>query len=73
MKIKLHNMGREEYHLPRPPNFIRRVCDDFPVPYGELSDAQIKKVGAAWTKQLLARAAEQRKNQTTFDHIGSRK
>lgn len=64
--IKLFNMGWEEYDLPKAPNFIRRKDDNFPVPYGELSDAQIRKVGKAWTDALLKRAREQRKNQTTF-------
>lgn len=59
--IKLNNMGIETYRMPQPPNFIRRVHDDFPVPYGELSDAQIRKVGKLWTDLLLKRAAEQRK------------
>lgn len=66
MKIKLYNMGYEEYNLPRVPNFIRRVEDDFPVPYGELSDAQIRKIGVAFTKALLERAKVQRKNKTEF-------
>jgi len=60
--LKLYNMGCETYKTPRSINFIRRVKDDFPVPLGELSDAQIKKVGAAVTKAMLERAVEQRKN-----------
>ena len=59
-------MGFEQYKLPVIPNFIRRIEDDFPVPYGELSDAQIKKVGAAFTKALLEKADKQRKNNTEF-------
>jgi hypothetical protein len=70
--IILKNMKNEHYHLPKPPNFIRRVSDDFPVPYGELSDAEIRKVGKAWTENLLARAQEQREAGSTYDHIGPR-
>lgn len=62
--IKLYNMGHEEYKLPMLPNFIRRIWDDFPVPVGELSDAQLKKVGTAWTTALLEQAKKQRKKET---------
>lgn len=66
--IILKNLKNEHYHLPKPPNFIRRVSDDFPVPYGELSDEQIRKVGKAWTDNLLARAAEQREQEQPLSY-----
>lgn len=62
--IKLQNRGFEEYHVPKPINFVRRVEDDCPVPLGELSDAQVRKLEAALTKAMLNRAAVQRKNGT---------
>lgn len=64
--IKLRNYRWEEYNLPQPPNFVRRVHDDFPVPVGELSDVQLNKLAAEWKKRLLARAAEQRKNLSDY-------
>lgn len=70
--ISLHNRGAENYEVPKAPNFIRRVSDDFPVPVGELSDAQLRKLGAAMTEALFANAKRQRTNNTTYD-IGPRK
>lgn len=65
-RIKLFNRGHETFELPKAPNFIRRTSDGLPVPYGDLSDAQIKKVGQAWTSALLDRAKEQRTNRTEY-------
>ena len=57
-------MEWEEYKMLTIPNFIRRVDDNFPTPFGELSDVQITKIGTAFTKALLERAKQQRKNKT---------
>lgn len=66
--ICLHNMGRENYHLPKPINFVRRCHDDFPVPLGELSDSQVRKLGEAITEAMILKAQRQRSMGTTFDN-----
>lgn len=58
--VKIQNRGREDVKLPAVPNFIVRPSDGFPIPIEELSDAQLKKIAAAWRDELLRKAGERR-------------
>ena len=47
--------------LPRVPNFLQ--FDHGAVPLGSVTDADLRRLGAAWTQALLERAREQRKGE----------
>lgn len=61
MELRLYNAKWERYKLPMTINFLRKVSDNSPVPLGELTDTQIKKLGKAITDEMLSKAAKQRK------------
>lgn len=58
--VKIQNRGWEEVKIPGVPNFIIRPEDGFPIPIQELSNAQLKSIAKAWTKELLAKAKQRR-------------
>ena len=61
-------MGRQEHKInlslavrvPMVPNFIRSIRNDESVDICELTDSQLKAIGALWTQALLASAAFRR-------------
>jgi hypothetical protein len=59
--LKLQNRGWENVMPPSVPNFIIRASDKFPIPIQELSDAQLKRIGKAYTDALLFKAQMKRK------------
>lgn len=46
--------------IPRVPNFLL-LTDGQKLPVSALDDEGLRAIGAAWTEDLIARAAEQRK------------
>lgn len=52
--------GTSDVKVPNTPNFIRRIGDDFPIPIDQFTDAQLRKIAAAWRDALLSSAAAKR-------------
>jgi hypothetical protein len=49
-----------EIDLPAPPNWLRSAIDDTPFSVAQFSDAQLRKIGKAWTEQLITHARGKR-------------
>lgn len=46
--------------LPKPPNFLRTAEGSHPLPVSSIPDEQLRKLGEAWTEQLLDHARNKR-------------
>lgn len=51
-----------EIRIPRPPNFLHVILGGVSIPISDLTDAQLREVGEAWTDALIKRAQEMRKD-----------
>lgn len=53
------------YEIPSTPNFILvRGRVDLSIPIADVPDADLRKIGAAWTERLVEKAQQRRKAAT---------
>jgi len=62
MDIKIETiMIRTELKIPIPPNFLRYSENDQPLDVADIEVEDLKKIGEAWTKQLIEHSLKRRK------------
>lgn len=46
--------------LPMTPNFLRTADKDLPIDVADLTEEQLREIGAMWTKALIKKAVDRR-------------